>query len=170
MCHCDRQKTPQCKLKDICEKLKIQINLKNETNQKIINYGEAEEQYNLGLYENHYFINENLPISGYCFDNYNEIKEIKDCNLIVKKKGNRYEKNRNLENSSFNVIKKLVENKEKLLKEVEKSYEMMKTPYYKKLDIGCDLSYGEECYKLTDRKSTRLNSSHEWISRMPSSA
>ena len=24
--------------------------------------------------------------------------------------------------------------------------------------------------KLTDRKSTRLNSSHEWISRMPSSA
>ena len=23
---------------------------------------------------------------------------------------------------------------------------------------------------LTDRKSTRLNSSHEWISRMPSSA
>ena len=24
--------------------------------------------------------------------------------------------------------------------------------------------------KVTDRKSTRLNSSHEWISRMPSSA
>ena len=25
-------------------------------------------------------------------------------------------------------------------------------------------------YKYQDRKSTRLNSSHEWISRMPSSA
>ena len=25
-------------------------------------------------------------------------------------------------------------------------------------------------YPLRDRKSTRLNSSHEWISRMPSSA
>ena len=25
-------------------------------------------------------------------------------------------------------------------------------------------------YKVVDRKSTRLNSSHEWISRMPSSA
>ena len=25
-------------------------------------------------------------------------------------------------------------------------------------------------YSLVDRKSTRLNSSHEWISRMPSSA
>ena len=28
----------------------------------------------------------------------------------------------------------------------------------------------EEMFSLRDRKSTRLNSSHEWISRMPSSA
>ena len=28
----------------------------------------------------------------------------------------------------------------------------------------------EEAAKSGDRKSTRLNSSHEWISRMPSSA
>ena len=30
----------------------------------------------------------------------------------------------------------------------------------------------QECFEmqLKDRKSTRLNSSHEWISRMPSSA
>ena len=27
-----------------------------------------------------------------------------------------------------------------------------------------------ELMEMTDRKSTRLNSSHEWISRMPSSA
>ena len=32
------------------------------------------------------------------------------------------------------------------------------------LDMGCD------AMSFTDRKSTRLNSSHEWISRMPSSA
>ena len=31
--------------------------------------------------------------------------------------------------------------------------------------------YGKEITKVgSDRKSTRLNSSHEWISRMPSSA
>ena len=28
----------------------------------------------------------------------------------------------------------------------------------------------EKSFRPTDRKSTRLNSSHEWISRMPSSA
>ena len=31
-------------------------------------------------------------------------------------------------------------------------------------------NFTDFCMKLTDRKSTRLNSSHEWISRMPSSA
>ena len=50
------------------------------------------------------------------------------------------------------------------------------------LDVaGADLAerFGVQCAKLAsdlstidgvDRKSTRLNSSHEWISRMPSSA
>ena len=35
--------------------------------------------------------------------------------------------------------------------------------------IVCDTTHVKSAY-LQDRKSTRLNSSHEWISRMPSSA
>ena len=35
---------------------------------------------------------------------------------------------------------------------------------------GVELVDDPENYKFPDRKSTRLNSSHEWISRMPSSA
>ena len=34
--------------------------------------------------------------------------------------------------------------------------------------VGCDNL--EKMCDVIDRKSTRLNSSHEWISRMPSSA
>ena len=33
-----------------------------------------------------------------------------------------------------------------------------------------DKGVAKECARFVDRKSTRLNSSHEWISRMPSSA
>ena len=42
--------------------------------------------------------------------------------------------------------------------------------------VDAPLSPGDEALlaalveELSDRKSTRLNSSHEWISRMPSSA
>ena len=35
---------------------------------------------------------------------------------------------------------------------------------------GSDIASSIESVKVLDRKSTRLNSSHEWISRMPSSA
>ena len=34
----------------------------------------------------------------------------------------------------------------------------------------CCVKYGVTSHHVRDRKSTRLNSSHEWISRMPSSA
>ena len=49
-------------------------------------------------------------------------------------------------------------------------------PVRQKGEVLLKLLYGGICgsdlgsYKGTDRKSTRLNSSHEWISRMPSSA
>jgi hypothetical protein len=144
---------PQCKLKEICEKLKIQINLRSGYD-RCIKFGDSNEIYNLGLLENHYFINEDIQISNYSIENYNEIKDIKDFNLIIKKEGNYYRKKRDIKNSSFNVIKKLVENKENLLKDVEKTNEMMKTPYYKKLEMGCNLEYPDECCKLTNENQS----------------
>ena len=36
--------------------------------------------------------------------------------------------------------------------------------------LGNAVSYSMNASEAIDRKSTRLNSSHEWISRMPSSA
>ena len=39
-----------------------------------------------------------------------------------------------------------------------------------RLDDSVDAHIPELCGQDLDRKSTRLNSSHEWISRMPSSA
>ena len=47
------------------------------------------------------------------------------------------------------------------------------TPEYEELKAlapGCITRYHAYHYLGLDRKSTRLNSSHEWISRMPSSA
>ena len=38
------------------------------------------------------------------------------------------------------------------------------------LRVGAAVGVGDDGFDRADRKSTRLNSSHEWISRMPSSA
>lgn len=140
---------PQCKLKEICEKLKIQINLRSGYDKSLV-FGKSQEVYNLGLLENHYFIAEEVNISNYSIDNYMEVKDIKDFQYINKKEGKYYKKKRDIKNSSFNVIKKLLENKENLLKDIEKTNEMMNTPYYKKLDIGCNLEYPDECCRPTE--------------------
>ena len=49
--------------------------------------------------------------------------------------------------------------------QVQSGYEQS---YGQQIPYGYDQSYGQQMQ--SDRKSTRLNSSHEWISRMPSSA
>src|ERR1044071_6527954 len=64
--------------------------------------------------------------------------------------------------SHENCTEILNESRPDLIREIHRLY----------LTAGCDAlqtnSFGGS--PITDRKSTRLNSSHEWISRMPSSA
>ena len=50
------------------------------------------------------------------------------------------------------------------------SYRQKKTYKLGGLDIQGVENNDRSVIQLLDRKSTRLNSSHEWISRMPSSA
>ena len=38
-----------------------------------------DEKYNLGLVKGHYFINDYTELTSYCLDNYEELKDIKDC-------------------------------------------------------------------------------------------
>mgnify|MGYP003341027109 CR=1 FL=1 len=47
---------------------------------------------------------------------------------------------------------------------------VMLAPASTRKDFTCCYPGGLVEHSLRDRKSTRLNSSHEWISRMPSSA
>ena len=72
---------------------------------------------------------------------------------------------------------------EQFLDFVFENLEDPRVEFYKKMKFGyrhylinINLRYPEDSQnshrdsKTLDRKSTRLNSSHEWISRMPSSA
>ena len=56
-----------------------------------------QEQYNIGLVTNHYFINDTTELTAYSLDHYDEVKDIDGCHLIYKNTGKYYnkEKNRN---------------------------------------------------------------------------
>ena len=53
------------------------------------------------------------------------------------------------------------------LEKTEKQLGKLKEANFKRIELSNSIRVKNN---LSDRKSTRLNSSHEWISRMPSSA
>lgn len=133
---CNSRNIPKSKFEEICNQLKIRINLKKQTlNQSRIEiFGkDYEEVYNIGLLEEHYFINEKSYITSYALTNYFELKEIKEFNYIYKQKGKYYEKDKNRCIDSFELIKLLLENKDIFLVPINK-LDIIYTQNYKNVD------------------------------------
>jgi len=99
--------TPIIKLNSICDSLKIKINLsrlRNDgKNENIETYGKNnDEEYNIGLINEHYFINEKTNNTFYSISNYDNLKDIKDYNLMYKL--NRYDRTGLYLINSFKLI------------------------------------------------------------------
>lgn len=112
---------PRCKLKQICEKLSIQITLKMDDKKvsKLV-YGNKEHpNYHIGLLDDHYFLVKKTEITRYALEHYDEVKDVKDFNKIYKIQSNgSFNRSNDRFLDSFDVIKILLENKKTLLKQM----------------------------------------------------
>ena len=121
--------TPKCKLREISESLNIQINLNTDTNtrekSRIERYGKSDEQYNLGLLEEHFFINEDVSIGSYAIKNHQDIKDKKEWWRIIDKRG----KKESIPIKTYQVVKHLLDNKENCLLAVPIE-DRLKTQYH----------------------------------------
>lgn len=152
---------PVSDLNKICDRLKIQIILKYISGHKDVKkYGiEYDQIYNIGLMDNHYFIIENTEITRYSLEHYDEIinyyelknKEVKDINYIYKWHAqNGYYKDKTRCINSYEVVKILIENKDKLLKEITtENRTLATTQFYNNINQEIvNLNYNDECLKL----------------------
>ena len=148
---------PTNQMEKICDALQIQIRLKKKVSDKkdsrIEIYGKKyEEIYNIGNLDEHAFIINKTNITRYALEHYDEIKHLPNCNLIYRK-DNR--KNADLCIDSFDVIRILLENKEKLLTGLVKT-ELMGTQLYNKVtNVITNLNYKpieDENYKPIEPK------------------
>ena len=150
---CNADDIPICELNNICDKLKIKILLKrekkvndNKTHSYITTFGkDYEEEYKIGLLEGHYFIIGDTGITRFAVENYDELKlqRTTNCNwnYICKRKGIYYEKDENRTIDSWDLIKILLNNKEKFLKQINKN-DIYHTQFYNKIDNEIfDLNY-----------------------------
>jgi len=163
-----RRDIPTNKLKKICEKLNIKIVLSklrntkkdNKTNKngkirKVIYGTNDKEVYNIGLIDNHFFINEETELTNYSLKNYEDVKDEYMWNTITEKRSNgnyRRKIGRNI--NSFNVLRLLLLHKEKLLKPI--SYETtIGTIHYDKAVNYDKLDYSDNSVRLINREKKK---------------
>lgn len=123
-----------CKLSELCNKLEIKIILKQlrvDSRSNKREYGESDEVYKIGLYDEHYFIyDKSVGLTSYSLDYYDELKDKKNW---FKYKGHKTTTNKSFLNS-LDLFKKLLENKDKLLIKIDMNDDIMSTPYFNKID------------------------------------
>ena len=148
---------PICKLNDVCDLIKIQIHLKSKSKEYFIKYGTQYERiFEIGLIEDHYFIINKTNITSYCIENYEEVKNEKECNFIYKKRDNSYRRDKTRCIDSYVLILLLVNNKEKLLELYNfENSNIASSQYYDK--VSTDFNILPEC------KNERTSSSGDYI-------
>lgn len=143
---------PLCQLEEICNKLQIRIELKkvdvnNSSKERYIYGKKYEEVYQIGYYDEHYFINEEVEYTSYAIKNYELVKNIKDFNKLYM--SNKRTNTRNI--SSYEMIKILVEEKICLERITFSNSNIAKSQYYKKAEqIFINLDFKKENFRSVD--------------------
>jgi hypothetical protein len=140
----------KCKLNDLCDLIKCRIIIKtdNTNNKKQDTYGkDYQETYNIGCLDNHYFIIEKTNITSYALENYFDLKHFTDFNYIYRKNGDCYRRDKSRVIDSYDVIKILLNNKDKLIREmtIDDINKIGNTPFYDEIKQEIiNLEYDEE--------------------------
>jgi hypothetical protein len=123
-----------CNLEKICNVLDIQIKLHRrctETKKAYLAYGtEGKPLYELGMYDNHYFIFEKTNITSFAIKNYEQVKDKKNWNMY---KGMKTTTKTDFI-SSLDLFYHLDNNKAELLTQIELDDDMMGTCYYNQVN------------------------------------
>ena len=143
---------PKSDFEKLCEVIQSKIILKtDDDHDHTINrktYGKKYERtFNIGLLDEHYFIIDKTDITSYALQNYFDLKDEREFNYIYKIKDGIYRRDSNRVIDSFDAIKILLENKDKLIDEL--SYDDIKevgdTPFYDHINKEIkDLNYDEQ--------------------------
>ena len=168
---------PLCKLKEFAEKFNLYLVIKTERRQEqkkqVLYYGnkESNEVYNIGLVNNHYFIDEKVDITKYAMENYDElnykfddISDFKDI-IAIRENGNyKRDKREIYKTTSFQLISYMVYNNNnfKYFKNFDKNVDFQKTIYsslFKEIDT---LEYDEGlCLRKNEFKKPRLQNIYD---------
>ena len=145
---------PMSKLNIVCEKLGIQIKLRRLKGKKkgydqteTTTFGCSGDICNIGLLDTHYFVLKDSGVQKYALTNCFDIKATptKDWTKICEKRSNGNYKYKQKETiDTFLLVKTLIQNRDKYLKPIEWTDEMIDTQYHDKVETFGDLNYNND--------------------------
>ena len=89
-------------------------------------------------------------LASYCLENYEEIKDIKDCNKIFKKYNDKYTKCNDRFIKAFQVLKMLIDNVDELIIPMELTDEVLNTQFHDKVEDYKTLEYNKRNCRLEE--------------------
>ena len=161
----------KCDLNNECNVLEINIaitSLKDaEVKSRTEHYPagiEFQEEYNIGLVNNHYVINDTTDLTAYSSDHHDEVKDIDDCHLIYNKTGKYHNKEKTGTRfikvlQLFKILKIMMVS---LLPPMHLTEEIMHTQFYDKVDEYNTLDYTKNYYKHEKPEET-INYTYVYI-------
>jgi hypothetical protein len=139
---------PKCKLNTVCDLIKSKIILKQHDpkngHTKTVYGKQYETTYHIGLIEDHYLVVEPTEITTrFALENYHAVCDKKDFHKIYRQHNQLYKRCNDRFLDSFDIVKVLLEQKDKLLKEMSISDQYIaSTQFYDKVsDVIDDLDY-----------------------------
>ena len=139
----------KCRLGDVAASLDIYIRLKtirpDASASRQETFGDkAAPTFDLGLVDDHYFINEKVPVTRYCLEHYEAVKDLEDCHSIFAHEGKRYRRDTGRYIDSFRLFQTLLEQKEHLLESIVYGDAIASSQFYNKIHHFGNLEYGEK--------------------------
>lgn len=146
---------PECKLKDIADRFGICIKLRKA--ERTTFYGDRKKpQYNIGLRDQHYYINERAQVTSFCLEHYQEVKDQKDCHMIYRKLEKRYMRSKDRFIDSHQLINILLEN-EDLVEPITYDEQVMSTQFYNKVKDVKVLTISEANCKESEKPKGHID-------------
>ena len=93
------------------------------------------------MVKGHGFINDYTEVTSYSSENYEEIKDIKDCNEIFKNCNDKCKKGNEIFFKAFQLFKMLMDNVDKLITPMGLTDEVLNTQFYDNVNDYKALEY-----------------------------
>ena len=136
-------------MKDICAALGIAIRLKtvraDGSDSRQENFGpRGAPAYALGLYEEHYFLIDPVPITAYAIEHFDQVKHLPDFTKVTSVNARQVSRRADRFVDSARLFQLLLANREALLEPIVYCDAIQQSAYYDKITAFGSLEYNPD--------------------------